>query len=235
MVWLLLGVLALVLMLAAGSRLAQVDPRYLAQGLRFAAVAAASLLVLRSGRLGFLLLPALQQWIRRQVGNPFAGFGTMGSGAAGAAPRTNPGSDSTVVETRTVRMELNHASGTVDGEVLVGRFRGRRLGDLPVPQVLDLLGDCRRDDEEAVALLEAYLDRREPDWRETSESPPPRSAGGSMTRAEALAVLGLGDGASREEIKAAHHRLMKKLHPDQGGSNHLATQVNQAKDLLLRE
>ncbi len=234
MVWLLLGALALVLMLAAGSRLAQVDPRYLAQGLRLAAVAAASLLVLRSGRLGFLLLPALQQWIRRQMGNPFSGFGPMASSAAGEASRSRPGSDSTQVETRSVRMELNHASGTVDGEVLGGRFRGKRLGELPVPQVIDLLSDCRRDDEEAVALLEAYLDRREPDWREAAEKPAARS-GGSMTKAEALAILGLQESASRDEIKAAHHRLMKKLHPDQGGSNHLATQVNQAKDLLLQE
>ena len=234
MIWLLLGVLALALMLAAGSRLSQVDPRFLAQGLRFAAVAAASLLVLRSGRLGFLLLPALQQWIRRQMGNPFAGFGPMGSGAAGEASRTSQASDSTRVETRTLRMELNHASGTVDGEVLSGRFRGKRLGDLSVSQVVDLLDDCRHEDEEAVALVEAYLDRREPDWREAGEVPRSRGSSG-MTREEALAVLGLEASATHDEVKAAHHRLMKKLHPDQGGSNHLATQVNQAKDLLLRE
>ena len=87
MIWLLLGVVALVAMLAAGSRLSQVDPRILAQGLRFAAIAAASLLVLRSGRLGFLLLPALQQWIRRQMG-PFAG--TSGVGGAAAASASAP-------------------------------------------------------------------------------------------------------------------------------------------------
>lgn len=226
MVWLLLGVLALVAVLAAGSRLSQVDPRVLAQGLRLAAVAAASLLVLRSGRLGFLLVPALQQWIRRQMGgNPFAGPSAFGGAA------TAPKADSTQVQTRTVRMELNHASGTVDGEVLDGPYRGRRLGQLSVAQVLEHLSACRRDDTEAVALLEAYLDRREPAWREPPEAP----AKSGMSRAEALAVLGLAAGATREEIKAAHHRLMKKLHPDQGGSNHLATQVNQAKDLLLRE
>jgi hypothetical protein len=230
MVWLLLGVLALVAMLAAGNRLSQVDPRVLAQGLRFAAVAAASLLVLRSGRLGFLLLPALQQWIRRQMGNPFAG-----PSAFGGAARTSKAAaaDSTQVHTRTLRMELNHASGTVDGEVLEGPYRGRRLGELSVAQVLEHLAACRRDDGEAVALLEAYLDRREPAWREAAEPPqmPERSG---MSREEALAVLGLAAGATPHEIKAAHHRLMKKLHPDQGGSNHLATQVNQAKDLLLR-
>ena len=131
-------------------------------------------------------------------------------------------------------MELNHASGTVDGDVLSGRHRGRRLGDLSIEQVVEHLSDCRRDDTEAVALLEAYLDRREPAWREATEAPKAR-AGSGMTREEALATLGLPGGATRDEIKAAHHRLMKKLHPDQGGSNHLAAQVNQAKDLLLRE
>ncbi|MFM2128633.1 MAG: putative rane protein [Pseudomonadota bacterium] len=234
MIWLLLGVLALVLLLTAGTRISQMDPRYLAQGLKFAAVAAASLLMLRSGRLGFLLLPALQQWIVRQMGNPFAGSGPKGFGPAPGAPRNSGGPDATRVQTATLGMELDHASGTVDGEVLTGRFRGKRLAELSVAQVMDLLADCQRTDAESVPLLEAYLDRREPDWRSAAE--PPRGSGGAaMSREEALSVLGLADGATRDDIKAAHHRLMKKLHPDQGGSNHLASQVNQAKDLLLRD
>jgi hypothetical protein len=99
---------------------------------------------------------------------------------------------------------------------------------------MDLLADCRRTDAEAVPLLEAYLDRREPDWRAAAE-PPKGQGGAGMSHEEALSILGLAAGATREDIKAAHHRLMKKLHPDQGGSNHLASQVNQAKDLLLRD
>lgn len=56
-----------------------------------------------------------------------------------------------------------------------------------------------------------------------------------MSREEALTILELSGSPSVEEIKAAHHRLMKKIHPDQGGSGYFAAKLNQAKDLLLKE
>ena len=57
---------------------------------------------------------------------------------------------------------------------------------------------------------------------------------GAMTRAEAFRILGIQEDASGEEIRAAHRRLMKQAHPDAGGSNYLATKINQAKDFLLK-
>jgi hypothetical protein len=64
-----------------------------------------------------------------------------------------------------------------------------------------------------------------------SESPPrPR---GGMSRAEAYEVLGLRPGASAAEVRAAHRRLMRGAHPDGGGSDWLATRINQARDTLL--
>jgi hypothetical protein len=57
----------------------------------------------------------------------------------------------------------------------------------------------------------------------------PREA---MTREQALRILGLLDGATREAISSAHHQLIKKVHPDQGGSDFLAQQVNEAKKVL---
>ncbi len=60
-----------------------------------------------------------------------------------------------------------------------------------------------------------------------------RNDGGSMDRAQAFAVLGLAEGASDAEISAAHRRLIASLHPDQGGSDFLAAQINEARDVLL--
>ena len=97
---------------------------------------------------------------------------------------------------------------------------------------------CRASDPDGVRLLEAYLDRRFPGWREHAErdaDPRPGPASASvMTKEEAYQVLGLEPGAGEEAIRAAHRTLMKKLHPDQGGSTYLAARVNQAKDILLR-
>jgi curved DNA-binding protein CbpA len=53
-----------------------------------------------------------------------------------------------------------------------------------------------------------------------------------MTEAEAYRVLGLDPGASLEEVRAAYHRLMKRVHPDLGGSGALAAMLNEAKQVL---
>lgn len=66
-----------------------------------------------------------------------------------------------------------------------------------------------------------------------AQSSPPPTRRGPMERAEALAVLGLQEGASRDDIQDAYRRLMVKVHPDHGGSADLAARLNQARDVLI--
>jgi hypothetical protein len=87
-------------------------------------------------------------------------------------------------------------------------------------------------DADSVRVLEAYLDRRlGADWRKGEA--PPRGLQMDMTRQEALATLGLQEGATAEAIRAAHRRLILRMHPDAGGTAELAARINRAKDVLL--
>ncbi len=66
-----------------------------------------------------------------------------------------------------------------------------------------------------------------------NRAPPPRPGRSGMTRDEAYAVLGLKPGADEDTIRDAHKRLMRMAHPDNGGSDWLASRLNQARDTLL--
>jgi len=72
-------------------------------------------------------------------------------------------------------------------------------------------------------------------WHRQDEPPPPRRGRSAMSRAEALQVLGLSEGASAGDIRAAHKRLIMQIHPDRGGSDYLAAKINEAKEILLRD
>ncbi|WP_187371336.1 molecular chaperone DnaJ [Methylobacterium oryzihabitans] len=137
-----------------------------------------------------------------------------------------------------IEMEIDPRSGALRGTVLAGRLAGRALDDLPPAALSELLATCRAGDPEGARFLEAYLDRRMPGWREHAEGHPDPRAGaapqpGSMTEEEAYQVLGLERGAPVDDVRRAHRTLMKRLHPDQGGSGYLAARVNAAKDRLL--
>ena len=143
------------------------------------------------------------------------------------------------VRGRLVVMELDHDTGEVDGEVIAGQFHGRWLSALSVEEILVLLGEAEREDAQSASLIAAYLDQAHPDWREKAGSGEKGSSArghgaADMSRAEALDILGLEEGADEKAIKAAYTRLMKRFHPDQGGSTYFATRLNEAKDLLLK-
>jgi|TARA_R110002124_G_scaffold105164_3_gene255896 hypothetical protein len=191
-----------------------------------------------TGRLGwavFALSALIPMLLRARTAYRAARNFSRMAGAGQGAP-TGQTSD---VETRFLRMGLDHDTGDVWGEVIDGPYKGRRLDDMTVSEKLDLLRHCWTEDEASARVLEAYLDRVHPDWRDHAEDAGPKTGGagpsrsGAMTRAEALAVLGLSEGASRQDIKAAYQRIISGLHPDHGGSDYLAAQVNEAKDVLL--
>ena len=154
-------------------------------------------------------------------------------------PRKSPGQKSGV-RTDFVEMILDHDSGRMEGRCLKGRFAGRELASLREAEVIQLLDEVSTSDSQGAALLEAYLDRRCQGWRERrsagasrQEQRQTRERNGRMDRKEAYDILGLRLGAGEAEIRAAHRRLMMKLHPDQGGSTYLASRINEAKDVLL--
>jgi hypothetical protein len=195
-------------------------------GIAFGVLALAVLLV--SGRLAMLLAPLAMIFpLLYRMRSLFRGL---------RGPAAGQSSD---VDTAYLRMSLDHDTGAMIGTVLRGRFSGMRLDELGPAELLALLRECRAEDEDGARLLEAYLDRAHPDWREEMAgerggTPPPASGGSDVTVEEAYAILGLAPGADEEAIKAAHHRLMKQLHPDHGGSDYLATKINRARDVLLK-
>jgi hypothetical protein len=137
-----------------------------------------------------------------------------------------------------IEMEIDHVTGAVDGSVLVGAYAGRSLSSLDPSSLRRLHEECGALDQEGIPLLEAYLDRRFSGWRENAQGDRDtrtrtHAHAGVMTKEEAYQILGLQPGASLDEIRQAHRTLMKKLHPDQGGSTYLASRVNEAREVLL--
>jgi hypothetical protein len=229
---LILGVAVLLLLLWAVNAFSKADPKQAAGLIRAlggaAALIFAAFLLFRGeiavavpvGAFGLGLLGWVSLWP--------ATFGARTQKSTGQVSRVR----STFLE-----MELDHDSGTMRGRVLAGRREGAALDALDLPALLDLFGEFDGDSRE---LLAAYLDRRQPGWREHAQgdaaagSGPRPARSGKMTEEEAYQILGIQAGASAQDITRAHRSLMKKLHPDQGGTTYLAARVNEAKDVLLR-
>lgn len=174
------------------------------------------------------LLPVFQQ-LGRSLGLDWG----MGRRAAGAG-------QSSAIRTRYLDMQLDHATGVLDGRVLDGPFKGRTLSALDLDALLRMRELYAETDPQSLTVLEAYLDREHgDDWRERAETGAGAGAGAEkgpgLSEAEARAVLGVEAGADADAIRSAHRRLMQRLHPDRGGSDYLAAKINEAKRRLLGE
>ena len=229
----LLGVVVLFLLLWAIKAFSKADPKQAARLIRQIGGGAALLLAA-------FLLSRGQYAVAIPLG--VFGLGLLGwvspiwPGIFGGRTQKSAGQVSQV-RTAFLEMELDHDSGAMRGRVLAGRHQGAALDALDLATVLDLMGEI---DGDSRSLLMAYLDRREPRWRENAQHDAAAgngsgaTFGGKMAEQEAYQILGLEPGASAQEITRAHRSLIKKLHPDQGGSTYLAARINAAKEVLLR-
>ena len=228
----LLGVVVLLLALWAVNAFSKADPKQAARVLRAigggAALIFAVFLMFR-GEIGIAIPVGV-------FGLGLLGWVSLWPATFGARTQKSTGQASRV-RTAFLEMELDHDSGTMHGRVIAGPHAGAALDTLDRTTLIDLFGQIDSDSRE---LLAAYLDRREPGWREHAQGDAAAGSGrnaprsGKMTEEEAYQILGVQAGASTEDITRAHRSLMKKLHPDQGGTTYLAARVNEAKDVLLR-
>jgi DnaJ-domain-containing protein 1 len=230
---LILGGAVLFLLLWAVKAFSKADPKQAARLIRLmggaAALIFAAFLLLRGeiglavpvGAVGLGLLGWVSSWP--------ATFRARTQKSAGQVSR---------VRTAFLEMELDHDNGKMRGRVVAGRHERAELDTLDLPTLLSLFSEFDGDSRD---LLAAYLDRREPGWREHAQgdaaagaSGPRTARSGKMSEEEAYQILGIEAGSSAQDITRAHRSLMKKLHPDQGGTTYLAARVNEAKDVLLR-
>lgn len=238
MQYFLFGIVALALGLMAMQAFAAASTAAMAQALRmFGGVSAfgiAAVLALRGMMAHAMWVAAIGVWLVGGLSRPW-----RQSGQAGPTPASSR------VVTDHLDVELEHDTGVIRGRVLAGALAGRDLETLSPAELAGLWLDCRFADPASARVLEAYLDRIHPTWRDDlaahdaagahGTGPDGRGTGqaGPMSRDEALAILGLGPGAGAEEIRQAHRDLMLRVHPDRGGSHLLAAKVNEAKDVLL--
>ena len=232
-----IGLILLFLLLAAIKQFARMDAAKAARLVRHGGgvlgLVGALLLLLR-GRIGLAaalagMAATFAGW--RAFGPAWTAFRSPGTSSATGAGRVS------TVRSAMIEMRLDHATSLMSGTVLAGVYAGRAVEGLSRQELLQLRSELTRDDPDGAALLEAYLDRRFTGWREADEGQRDRGASavwGAMTRREAYEILGLPEGASAAEIIRAHRTLMKKFHPDHGGSTALAARVNQAKDVLMQ-
>ncbi len=237
MAWFFLGILTLGAGLVAAELLVRMSPARLLKILRWVGILVAMLFVIlliigvRNISLAALAGMALALLSRAGM---FSWRNPMGQGN----PFRSATQSSSNVETHFLRMTLDHENDQLDGEILEGQFKGQLLSVLTLSELLEFRMTCQNLDPDSVPLVDAFLDRKfGADWRDRTQhdradqNSEPLDDGMSVERA--FKVLGLHPGATDDDIRDAHRRLMKKNHPDQGGSDFLAKQINEAKDFLL--
>lgn len=139
-----------------------------------------------------------------------------------------------VLSTPYLTVQLDDSDAVVGGAVSKGVFKGLELGALGPADLTMKYDELCRLDARGAQLLDVYLCRViGPDWQHRSDAGRAQ-AHGPLTLKQAADVLGVPLTADEKSVRAAHKRLMKTAHPDRGGSEYLAQQINAAKDVLLK-
>ncbi len=199
------------------------------------------LLTLAGGVLMFMVLSGRLNWLIAAIGALIPLIPRVVRFVVGYAPALLPflrryqQNRHSSMHTRYIRMQMNILTGELQGEILEGAFAGQKLQALTREQLLQLLDECKQNDAQSAALLMAYLNRMHPDWSEGENHDHGYTPSDSdMSEQQARDILGVSEKATKEEINTAHKRLMQKMHPDRGGSDYLAQQINRARDKLLK-
>lgn len=243
MSYFLLGLAALIGLWLLGGWGTRAAPKDVVKALKWVAIAvvvAVVSVVLITKNFNFIwgLVVALMVWLPRlrMIQHLWRSAKTM---------RGPSGNQRSEISSRFLEMRLDHDTGDMDGRVREGRFLGALLSELTMEEARSLRDEIlAAEDDRSLRLLEAYLDRiHGATWRQAGDDASGAAGAGAgtgaspgsgpMTEAEALSLLGLKPGASEDDIRAAHRRLMKQVHPDVGGSAYLAAKINEAKDFLL--
>ena len=143
--------------------------------------------------------------------------------------RRNP----SVLTTDKVKIVIDSKTGIWQGEILEGEFSSKQLSELTQEQLIEISHRYNIDSPDSARLINAYMRFR---FQQKSQNKHQHEAGpteNTLTKKEALDILGLDASAQDKDIIKAHRSLMQKVHPDRGGSDYLAAKINQAKDFLL--
>jgi len=152
-------------------------------------------------------------------------------------PASRHSTQTSKVRSAYLEMMLDHETGAIDGQILMGKRQGQFLSNLALDDLLLFHAEVRTD-EESLQLFETFLDSAHPDWRDQESAARCRETSplsSHMSREEAHELLGLEAGCSDEDVRRAYHRLIKRVHPDSGGTAALMARITEARDMLLGE